>query len=123
MKSTTERILREIEMNPGLTAREIAFKLDLNVYSVSMTLVRLYEKGTVERRIARERYCYYTTELSEVRVKVSKETQARHKEYVAKKTVGNRSYTCTHDDMLKILASQGDERAKEEIERRAKVNA
>lgn len=119
MNKTTKRILKAVESDPGVTAHDVARTLDMSARSVAMTLSHLYKDGVLERLIERERFCYYPIKKKPtVREVVSKETIERHEEYRKTKTVGNRAYTCTHMDMLKILASQGDMKAYQEIKRR-----
>ena len=120
MKRNTRIILGTVESDPGMTAHDIARKLDMNVQSVAKTLAHLYRQGKVSRTEERERYCYHPIKKETIssREKVSEETNDRYMQYQKTKTVGNRAYTCTHMDMLKILASQGDMKAYQEIKRR-----
>ena len=123
MKRNTRLILKTVESDPGMTAHDIARKLDMNVQSVAMTLAHLYRQDKVGRTEERERYCYHPIKKDKQspREKVSQETNDRHEQYQKEKTVGNRAYTCTHMDMLRILASQGDMKAYQEIKRREMV--
>lgn len=123
MKKKIRIIIDAVESDPGLTAHDLARKLNMAVRSVSMILSHLYKEGMVERREVRERYCYYPGHITSVRNAVSEETVRRHEQYVASKVIGNRAYTCTHIDMLRILASHGDVKAQQEIQRREEVNA
>ena len=120
MKLKEARIVRLLEENGrAMSAKEFSKLADMNKASVSKIMASLAKKGMIGRNHLDGQWMYYPLEvMKDTRGNIAEDTRKKHDEYVRMKVVGNRAYTYTHMDMLKILASQGNMKAKKEIERR-----
>ena len=126
MNADIERIREYVDSIEGAkTAHEISVELKMNSHKVSTILFNQARQARVGRMETEEGIMYYSlkNELKSVRRIVAEETQRKHREYVKNKSKGARNYSIAHMDMLRILASQGNEKAKNEIQRRQEVSA
>lgn len=109
------------ESQEGQTASEISARIGKTNHSVANILASLYKQELVGREKHHGKWHYYSLKgKPTLRQLVSEETNRRHEEYLIRKKnkAGKRSYEITHIDMLRILASQGNQDAIKEIQRR-----